>query len=157
MGVHGPPETSRRWADATGDVSAEVLDQLMGVMHAFRHVLVEEVSKHELTPMHLGALRALADPTPMGVLADQLHCDRSHVTGVADELERRGAIERRSHPSDRRVTLLALTDAGAALRDEIEAALLARSPVAAALSEAQQRQLRGLLARVAVHEATVDA
>lgn len=148
MGRHGPPQSTRAWADATDEVGGEILDRLMGVMHAFRRELVEEVGARGLTPMHLFALRALDEPIPMGVLADQLNCDRSHVTGVADELERRGAIERRPHPDDRRVKLLALTTDGACLRDELEASLLARSPISHALTTAQQRQLSDLLGRV---------
>ncbi|MTV27470.1 MarR family transcriptional regulator [Nitriliruptoraceae bacterium ZYF776] len=149
MRKHGPPETSRRWADTSGadDVRGRILDHLMEVLHAFRRVLLEVVDEHELTPMHLFALRALEEPTPMGALAELLHCDRSHITGVADELEGRGAVERQAHPSDRRVKLLALTPEGAELRDRLEAELLSRSPVAQGLSAEEQEQLSDLLAR----------
>ncbi|WP_052668318.1 MarR family winged helix-turn-helix transcriptional regulator [Nitriliruptor alkaliphilus] len=150
---HAPPEAARRWTDAAGaaesGVAAEVLELLMAVMSHLRSHLADEVARHELNAMQFFALRSLTEPTPMGQLAEQLHCDRSHVTGVADELERLGAVERQPHPDDRRVKLLVLTDVGEALRDRVEAGLLARLPVVEGLDEDQQRQLRDLLATVA--------
>lgn len=158
---HQPPEAARRWTDAAGaaeaGVGAEVLELLMAVMHRLRAQLHDEVARHELNPMQFFALRSLTEPTPMGQLAEQLHCDRSHVTGVADELERRGAVERRPHPDDRRVKLLVLTSTGEALRDRVEAGLLARLPVVGGLDDDQQRQLRDLLATVVASAPPVPA
>ena len=48
----------------------------------------------------------------MSGLAELLFCDASNVTGIADRLEARGLIERRSAGGDRRVKVLALTSAG---------------------------------------------
>ncbi|MBW3630045.1 MAG: MarR family transcriptional regulator, partial [Gemmatimonadetes bacterium] len=64
------------------------------------------------------ALLALAEAAPMRSLAGQLRCDASNVTGLADRLEVRGLVTRVGQQGDRRVKLLALTDAGRALRDE---------------------------------------
>ena len=153
MGVHGgPPESVRRWTESGGaadaPVQAEVLELLMSVMALMRRGMVDAVGRRDLTPMQFFALRALDVPRPMGHLATLLHCDRSHVTGVADELERRGAIERRPQEDDRRVKLLAITPAGERLRDEVEAELIARSPVFAGLDPDQQEALRDLLGTV---------
>jgi DNA-binding MarR family transcriptional regulator len=154
--TQGPPHTTRRWTEAAGDgdvgLRAEILELLMTVMGRLRTSLQDVVATHELNPMQFFALRALTEPTPMSQLAEQLHCDRSHVTGVADELEGRGALERRPHPDDRRSKLLVLTPVGERLRDEVEAALLAHLPVVAGLADAEQRQLRDLLAEVVASE-----
>jgi DNA-binding MarR family transcriptional regulator len=156
MGEPGAPHPTRRWTESAGaaesGVRAEVLELLMTVMGRLRTHLGAEVAEHDLNPLQFFALRALTEPTPMGELAEQLHCDRSHVTGVADELERRGAVERQPRPGDRRVKLLVLTPDGEALRDRIEAGLLARLPVVAGLGEAEQRELRDLLATVVASE-----
>lgn len=153
---HGASHVTRRWTDATSaadvGVRAEVLEHLMTVMGRLRAHLSAEVAEHGLNPLQFFALRALSDPTPMGQLAAQLHCDRSHVTGVADELEQRGAVERQPQPGDRRVKLLVLTAEGEALRDRIEAGLLARLPVVAGLDEDEQARLRDLLATVVASE-----
>ena len=44
----------------------------------------------------------------MSSLAELLVCDASNITGIADRLEARGLVERRSVGADRRVKTLAL-------------------------------------------------
>jgi hypothetical protein len=45
----------------------------------------------------------------MRMLADRLACERSYITGLADQLEERGLVTRATG-EDRRVKLLALTE-----------------------------------------------
>jgi DNA-binding MarR family transcriptional regulator len=106
-------------------------------------------AEHELSPPQLAALKALhpGQPLAMSELAGILGCDNSNVTGIVDRLEYRGLVERRPADHDRRVKLLALTDAGHELRDEIGDRLHAPPDELAALSEADQRALRDLLRR----------
>jgi DNA-binding MarR family transcriptional regulator len=52
----------------------------------------------------------------MRSLADRLDYDASNLTTLADRLQKRGAVERRSAPDDRRVKALALTPEGERLR-----------------------------------------
>ena len=86
-------------------------------------------------------------PLPMSALAERLFCDASNVTGIADRLEARGLVERRSTEGDRRVKALTITPAGVRLRDEV-LEIMSEPPAAiAALSEADQRALRDILAR----------
>ncbi|MGW4058601.1 MarR family winged helix-turn-helix transcriptional regulator [Amycolatopsis sp. NPDC004747] len=47
-------------------------------------------------------------------LADALNCTPRHVTGLVDQLEDAGLVQRRPHPRDRRAISVALTDEGAA-------------------------------------------
>src|SRR5919108_4359539 len=54
---------------------------------------------------------------PMRDLADHWGCDASYVTSVADALEQRHLAERRPHPRDRRIKMIALTDQGIAARE----------------------------------------
>ena len=48
----------------------------------------------------------------MRSLAEEWGCDASTATWIVDRLEKRGLVERRSAPKDRRVTLVALTARG---------------------------------------------
>lgn len=61
------------------------------------------------------ALRRIARaPMAMGELAGNLGIDAPYATLVVDELERLGLVERRPHPSDRRVKLVTTTPQGTA-------------------------------------------
>jgi DNA-binding MarR family transcriptional regulator len=52
-------------------------------------------------------------PSTQRVLADALGVSARNVTGLVDALETTGFVARRPHPSDRRATLVSLTDHGA--------------------------------------------
>ena len=85
---------------------------------------------------------------PMRDLAGHWKCDASYVTNLADTLEERGLVERRPHPTDRRVKMIVLTDRGAAVRAAAFARVSEPPPSLAALTAAEQRQLRDLLRKV---------
>ena len=90
------------------------------------------------------ALLVLAEPTSMRDLAAQLAVDPSYVTGLADQLEQRGLITR-VPGRDRRVTLLAATSTGAALRAELLAAVTDHTLLVERLDAAEQETLAALL------------
>ena len=106
-------------------------------------------SEFDLTPMQMLALKALEPgrTLPMSALADSLHCDASNVTGIVDRLESRGLIERRGSPEDRRVKMLAVTEAGHRLREQIANRMNEPPPPIAELSAQDQRGLRDILGR----------
>jgi DNA-binding MarR family transcriptional regulator len=54
----------------------------------------------------------------MKSLADALGLSARNLTAVADSLEEESLVRRVAHPSDRRATLLELTDAGRAAADQ---------------------------------------
>ena len=92
-------------------------------------------------------LRLLSEPRPMGELATAMHCDNSNITGIVDRLEERGLVERQPAAYDRRVKLIATTDAGVALRDELNKRLAEPPEAIANLSAADQRALLAILRR----------
>jgi DNA-binding MarR family transcriptional regulator len=49
---------------------------------------------------------------PPNEIADRLIISRATVTGLLDSLERREYVQRAPHPSDRRMILVEITDAG---------------------------------------------
>jgi DNA-binding MarR family transcriptional regulator len=72
------------------------------------------IGESALTPNDARALGSLS-PKPgrtMGALAQEWKCDASTATWIVDRLERKGLVERRAHPTDRRVKLVGLTDLG---------------------------------------------
>ena len=109
----------------------------------------EALGELGLTFTQAHALRLLDPerPLPMSALAERLICDASNVTGVADRLEARGLVERRSAHGDRRVKALTLTAAGAELRRHVLEIMSEPPEAIAALSVADQRVLRDILAR----------
>ena len=94
-----------------------LLDLTMGQRSRFFGVLQE----FGLTPGDLRALSALdrETPHPMRALARAWACDASNVTWMVDRLERRGLVERRMLPTDRRVKTVVLTPLGASTKAEL--------------------------------------
>jgi DNA-binding MarR family transcriptional regulator len=95
------------------------------------------------------ALRLLDpdEPMPMSALAERLFCDASNVTGIVDRLEARDLVRRESSEGDRRVKALTITPAGSKLREQVMELMSQPPDAIAALSEADQRALRDILAR----------
>ena len=89
----------------------------------------------------------LSTPAPMRDLADQMRCDRSYITSLADQLEERGLITR-IPGTDRRVKLLTLTEDGVGLRDKISAAVAERNMILRRLTDDERRTLAPLLERL---------
>ena len=87
-------------------------------------------------------------PVPMRELASALHCDNSYVTSVIDILEEKGLVERRAHPSDRRIKVISLTEEGALLAKRARAELAEPPPVFDSLTNAEAAQLRDLLRKL---------
>src|SRR3954469_11446283 len=125
--------------------AGEAWELLMELFAADRPRMLDIQAEYGLKPPQFFALQALDEPAPMSSIADILRCDRSAVTWITDRLEERGYVERRSDPRDRRVKLLALTDEGRKVREEIRARLAVPPEPLQRLSPADQRDLRDLL------------
>jgi DNA-binding MarR family transcriptional regulator len=134
----------------TRSPAAEAWDLLQGLMlDVQRPRFLTLCSEFDITPPQLMTLRRLDSdsPVPTSEVAKWLACDASNVTGIVDRLEARGLVERRAAPADRRVRMLALTEDGAALRDEISRRMAVPPDQLAALPHADQRALRDILRR----------
>jgi DNA-binding MarR family transcriptional regulator len=101
----------------------------------------------ELSPPQGFTLRLLDEPRPMGELAVRMHCDNSNMTGIVDRLEERGLVVRGVAEHDRRVKLIALTDEGRRVRDELDRRMAEPPEAIANLSASDQRTLRDILRR----------
>jgi len=99
-------------------------------------------------PVHLArAIVMLSTPAPMRDLAERLSCDRSYITALADQLDERGLV-RRIPGEDRRVKLLALTEAGVAMRDRISRAVAEENMITRRLDADERRALAPLLEKL---------
>lgn len=121
-----------------------------------RKLVIVRLSELGLTFPLAHALRVLDPdrPRPMRELADELFCDASNITALADRLEGKGLAERQPDPGDRRVKALALTREGERARDRVLEIMSEPPPPIAALALADQRALRDILRRaVAIQRA----
>ena len=106
----------------------------------------------EAVDLPFGRLRALRRVAPapmtMGELAAAIGVDAPNCTPVVDDLEGRGLVERRPHPTDRRSKLVAATPEG--VRVAARANDIMEQPPAAlrALSPAELDRLAEILAKV---------
>ena len=66
-------------------------------------------------------------PRAMRVLADSLHCDPSNVTWLIRRLEQHELVERVVHARDRRVKMVAMTEAGVEIQEQARV-LLSQAP-----------------------------
>jgi DNA-binding MarR family transcriptional regulator len=85
------------------------------------------LAENDLSMWAYVVLTALRDE-PMrtqAALAKAIGADKTRLIPVLDDLQRRGLIEREPDPADRRVRLLALTDAGRDVHTVVRAAIRA--------------------------------
>jgi DNA-binding MarR family transcriptional regulator len=127
------------------DPATEAWELFMQLFGTARPRMLDVQAEYGLKPPQFFALDALDEPVPMSHIAGVLRCDRSAVTWITDRLEERGYVERRADERDRRVKLLALTDEGRRVREEIRRRLAVPPEALANLSRADQRDLRDIL------------
>ncbi len=137
--------THRAVSAATRQLDQELGELLMRLMEAGKDYIFTALAEMDLTPTQAFALRSLHEPRPMRELADQIGYDASHITGIVDRLEERGLVQRQPDPHDRRIKLVAITPAGVALQEAIEAKVFEHLPFLDRLTVPQRRELRDLL------------
>lgn len=107
-------------SDVQLDELTEAWGRIAGLFATRRDAFFAELAAHQLNPPHGHALMALGHgPARMGDLADNMACDASYVTGIADRLESLGLVVRRNAADDRRVRELVLTTAGEQLAQRL--------------------------------------
>ncbi len=115
---------------------------------AVGHAMDEAMAGFDLHPAQFGVLNAIASHGPLHQqrLAALLGVDRQTLASAAGNLARRGLVERRRRPADRRALDLHLTPAGRDLLERADPAALALDDrLFSALDPAEQRQLFALL------------
>ena len=108
----------------------EALDRLLGVTVFLTEDMNRTLADRGLTPARTHLLWELSRHGPMSqrALAGLLGISPSNVTGLVDGLVATGFVERAGHPTDRRTSMVTMTDKGRSAdtlaREQIELAEL---------------------------------
>lgn len=128
---------------------AQTGDLVMAVARRVRRAHLEALAQWQVTPSQSRALRVIASrPEGMrpSVLAEELHIAPRSATEVVDALEEHDWVTRSPDPTDRRATVLTLTDAGRALVARVDDVRRSASEgVLDVLTPAQRRTLHDIL------------
>jgi DNA-binding MarR family transcriptional regulator len=136
-----PPDTERL------GLMQEVRLGLLGVAERLRQNWHAHAAAAGLSTAQVNALLSLTpgEAVPMRSLAARLDYDASNLSVLVDRLERRGLVERRPDPGDRRVKALALTPEGERLRATFWRQLLEDAGPLAPLADSELEALAALL------------
>jgi MarR family transcriptional regulator, organic hydroperoxide resistance regulator len=149
-----PPEADQPSGDQQSWEVADCFFELIGNIVGQAEQLAQRLS---VPAPFIKALHTLDCPMAMKELGKRMHCDPSFVTLVADMLEKRGLARREPHPGDRRVKNLVLTQQGEALKQQVEAEILARMPWNRALNDSERAQLLALIRKMLSADDAEDA
>jgi len=130
----------------------DAVDAIIYAAHRVRTAADAALREHGLSLSGLKLLKALgAGDRSMREISEALHVSPRTITDMIDGLEARGLVARCPHPSDRRVTMVHLSEAGAS---ELARASTVSERVAETaigdLDTGEQHVLRGLLERICV-------
>jgi DNA-binding MarR family transcriptional regulator len=131
--------------DSGGDETLS--EAFRSVARQLRDTSQDFLGPWDITPSQLRALRVLRRHGGMRLseLSGHLHIAARSTTEVVDGLETRDLVARRPDPSDRRATLVAVTEHGAAVLDAIRDA---RGTEAERVFDRLSRTDRAHLARI---------
>jgi DNA-binding MarR family transcriptional regulator len=121
---------------------------LLRLAHDHVHAAAAKAIPGGTHPRLFGLLTALLEAGPLSQqqLAEKLRINRTLVVGIVDDLERRGWVERRRDPADRRSYQLHVTDAGRAAREEMAPHVIrANQEIAEPLTARERKRLNALL------------
>jgi DNA-binding MarR family transcriptional regulator len=95
------------------------------VQYKANRLLTRELKAHRikgLAPSHgeiLGSLM-VRGPLPMSEIARIIDKDKSTITALVNKLIKLGYVEKKKHSADNRISLIALTEKGAALKSDFQ-------------------------------------
>ncbi|GGQ02346.1 hypothetical protein GCM10010140_35560 [Streptosporangium pseudovulgare] len=141
----------RRDPEQDERLRSEIWEALYDFFMAEHERNLEAVAELGVSPGDLKALMRLAPGRgePMRALADMWRCDASTVTWIVDRLQKQGYVERRPHPTDRRVKVVALSAEGEELRERMLRRLYRPPAVLSELSPGELAALHRVAARLA--------
>ncbi|MBB5920272.1 DNA-binding MarR family transcriptional regulator [Actinoalloteichus hoggarensis] len=153
---------ARLWSDRIG--SSGTMAAVTSVMRVQQ--ILQSAADAALRPLNLTFARYEAlvllsfsrqGALPMRVMGERLQLHPTSVTNIVDRLEKDDLVKRTPHPTDRRTTLVAITEAG---RELMQAATTAVTEVRfglTGLDDAELTQLTALLAKVRLAAGDFDA
>jgi DNA-binding MarR family transcriptional regulator len=141
------------WEDRIGPSGTmAAVTSIMRVQQILLSATDAALRPHGLTFARYEALVLLSfarrESLPMRVMGERLQLHPTSVTNIVDRLESDGLAKRSPHPSDRRTTLVSLTEAGTTRMTEATKALTDIEFGLVGLTDRQAQQLSELLERV---------
>jgi len=101
----------------------ETLDQVLEIAVLINDDMTQSLARDGLTAPRAHLLWVLhhRGPSTQRVLAEALGVSPRNITGLVDGLVATGFVTREPHPTDRRATLVTVTEIGARTANEMEA------------------------------------
>ncbi|WP_322098314.1 MarR family winged helix-turn-helix transcriptional regulator [Nakamurella alba] len=144
---------AQTWGERIGpNHSMAAVTNIMRVQQILQAAVDDSLKPHGLTFARYEALVLLSfsqrGSLPMRMMGERLQLHPTSITNIVDRLEADGLARRLPHPSDRRTTLVELTEAGRTRMDEATAAVTSNDFGLMGLDLAEIGQLSGLLTKV---------
>ncbi|MBV9140717.1 MAG: MarR family transcriptional regulator [Pseudonocardiales bacterium] len=141
------------WQDRIGPAETmAAVTNVMRVQQILQSAVDGALRPHGLTFARYEALVLLVfsrqGSLPMNVMGQRLQLHPTSVTNIVDRLQADHLVERTSHPTDRRTTLVAITEAGRHRQKTATVALIGINFGLVGLEDAQTAQLTALLTQV---------
>ncbi|WP_026152142.1 MarR family winged helix-turn-helix transcriptional regulator [Actinopolyspora halophila] len=141
------------WSQRVGPSSTmAAVTSIMRVQQILQSEVDAALRPHNLTFARYEALVLLTfsrqGSLPMRVMGDRLQLHPTSVTNIVDRLEADELVRRIPHPTDRRTTLVEVTDSGRELTDKATESVTAVDFGLSGITERQTRQLTELLGKV---------
>ncbi|WP_236789060.1 MarR family winged helix-turn-helix transcriptional regulator [Amycolatopsis sp. GM8] len=141
------------WEDRVGPSGTmAAVTGLMRVQQIVQSSVDGALKPHGLTFARYEALVLLSfarrSSLPMRVMGERLQLHPTSVTNIVDRLERDGLVKRVPHPTDRRTTLVEITDDGRARHAEATKAVTGIDFGLVGLTANQTVQLTDLLTKI---------
>lgn len=123
------------------------LDKIFELADRVGDLMRATLDRRGLTPARAEALLALhrhGEPLRQREFSEMLRCTPRHVTALVDALESHGWVARGPHPTDRRATLVGLTEQGTTAAERMDAER--HDAAHALLGDLPDEQVAGFLA-----------
>ena len=141
------------WGDRIGEPSTmAAVTSVMRVQQILQQAVDTALRPHGLTFARYEALVLLrfarAGSLPMGKMGQRLQLHPTSITNIVDRLENSALVRRVPHPTDKRTTLVEITDAGRTLAATADDAVTGVDFGLVGLDPEQVATLTALLGRV---------
>ncbi|GAA4886552.1 MULTISPECIES: MarR family winged helix-turn-helix transcriptional regulator [Saccharopolyspora] len=141
------------WTERVGPATTmAAVTSIMRVQQILQSAVDSALRPHNLTFARYEALVLLTfsrrGSLPMRVMGDRLQLHPTSVTNIVDRLEQDGLVRRTPHPTDRRTTLVEITDDGRDLMNKATDSVTAIDFGLNGITERQTQQLTDLLGKV---------
>jgi DNA-binding MarR family transcriptional regulator len=136
------------WCSDGDKLDQEIFDAMTEFIASLMQRGDQLSQRYDVPVSAIKALRRLDTPVSMKDLGQQMRCDPSFVTMVADVLEQRGLAKREPNAADRRVKNLVLTDRGLEIKAAMEQETLGLMPWTHALDRSEREQFLELLRKM---------